>query len=66
MISMLEYIIFFSAAGEMTFSLFLFGNMTIFNGILFMIGITYKLLPLDELNRKIFPRENKEEVIRKI
>jgi hypothetical protein len=45
MISMLENIIFFSAAGEMTFSLFLFGNMTIFNGILFMIGITYKLLP---------------------
>jgi hypothetical protein len=59
----LEYIIFFSAAGEMTLSLFLFGKMTIFNGILFMIGITYKLLPLDEINKKIFPRENKEEEI---
>jgi hypothetical protein len=38
----------------------LFGIMPIFNAILFMIGITYKPLPLDEINGKLFQERIKK------
>jgi hypothetical protein len=62
MIGMLEYIVLFSAWGEITFATVFLSGPTIYNLILSCISIVYIfVLPKDKINRWIFPRVSHEE-----
>ena len=59
MISMLEYIILFSAGGEITFALLFFSGPSIWNMILTGLAIIYIfVIPKESLNKWLFPRES--------
>ena len=62
MIGMLEYIVLFSAWGEITFATVFLSGPTIYNLILSCISLFYIfILPKDRINRWIFPRVSHEE-----
>lgn len=62
MIDMLEKIIFFSAAGEMTMSYAFYKEFSTVDLILLSISILYSILPMERISQAVFPVENNEIV----
>lgn len=62
MIGMLEYIVLFSAWGEITFASVFLSGPSLYNMILSCISLVYIfILPKDKINRWIFPKVSHEE-----
>jgi hypothetical protein len=63
MMSLLELIIFFSAAGELTMTFSFFGEFSNLDTALLVISIIYVFLPLQKINIYLFPDQDDFEVV---
>ena len=63
MIEYLELSLIFFAVGNMTFNYHLFGKMDWQEITILVIAVIYSILPMQEINEKLFPLEEQDEEV---